>query len=261
MKKVLIIESSPRKGFTRAAAEKLADKLGGSAQIETIHVYEEEIAMCGGCCACLIAGSLKCPHHGDSAKKILDKMMAADGVIYLIPNYALQVPAGLKNLLDRLAFVFHRPRLFGKKTMVIVVEGVYGSRGIIKYVNEAMTFWGMETVKGTALTGGVYPGRDPDRKTAETNDRKLEDAAQRFLKALNSERPQIPSIMQVFLFRAQRTGIRESAGALPADKAYFSEKGWFESPYYYPVRIGLAGRAAGSLADMLIGRQSRNGKS
>ena len=227
------------------------------AEVELVHLYEEEIGMCKGCCACLIAGSAGCPSHEDAAGRILNKMLEADGVIYVTPNYALQIPAGLKNLLDRLSFVFHRPRLFGKRSMTIVVEGVYGGRSILKYMDQVMEFWGMKAVKGTSVTGGVYPGCETDLRTSEKNNKKIDQAIQRFLNDLHGEKLPDPSLMRVVMFRAARASMRSSPDALPADKAYFEEKGWFDSPYYYEARLNPIQLAAGAIVDGLIGRKSQ----
>ncbi|MCK7489884.1 MAG: hypothetical protein MZU79_06380 [Anaerotruncus sp.] len=40
--------------------------------------------------------------------------MASDGVVFASPNLSFQVSGMMKVFLDRLGFVFHRPRFFGK---------------------------------------------------------------------------------------------------------------------------------------------------
>jgi len=40
------------------------------------------------------------------------------------------------------------------------------------------------------------------------------------------------------------------------DYAYYSDKGWFESDYYYPARLGALKKVAGSLFDSLAGNMA-----
>jgi hypothetical protein len=39
---------------------------------------------------------------------------------------------------------------------------------------------------------------------------------------------------------------------------YYSDKGWFESDYYYPTRLGALKKAAGNLIDSLARGMVRN---
>ena len=45
------------------------------------------------------------------------------------------------------------------------------------------------------------------------------------------------------------------------DYRYFKDKGWFESDYFYPTRLGVLKKAAGSLFDLIQARMTRNRKS
>jgi hypothetical protein len=42
------------------------------------------------------------------------------------------------------------------------------------------------------------------------------------------------------------------------DFTYYREKGWFESDYFYPVRLGLFKNAAGRLFDSVSSRRAKN---
>jgi multimeric flavodoxin WrbA len=48
----------------------------------------------------------------DDRDVMIEKMTASDGVVFATPNYSFQVSALMKIFLDRLGFVFHRPRFF-----------------------------------------------------------------------------------------------------------------------------------------------------
>ena len=53
---------------------------------------------------------------------LIEKMMASDGIVFASPNYSFHVSATMKMFLDRLGFVFHRPRFFGKTFTSIIAQ-------------------------------------------------------------------------------------------------------------------------------------------
>lgn len=252
MKQVLIIEASPRKGFSELVVREVASKLEKEVNVETVALRDVNILPCKGCCVCLSRGSNYCPQKDDDTKLILSKMENADGVIVITPNHSLQVTTILKNLFDRLAFVFHRPRLFGKTILPIVVQGVYGGGKIARYINEVFDFWGMKKVEGIVISGGVYVNKEQPEEVIRKNKQALEKGVDRFLKKLYDQRPKKPSFFQMMIFRATRSSMKYFDEALEPDKKYYENKGWITSDYYYPVRIGVLKRLVGNLIDFMI---------
>jgi len=252
MKKILILDASLRPGWTKKAALELQDiflKKGHEVKILTLR--EKKLEMCSGCGSCFAYGSLKCPKK-DDVQNILEEFKNCDGIICAVPNYALQVPALLKNLLDRLAFVFHRPRLFGKTFMPVVVQGIYGGRKILEYLNETFGFWGTKTVKGISVTGGLFVNKNANESAAEKEKKLLQKAAIKFEKELISGKPVKPSFLQVLIFRATRTSMRYHPEILERDKEYYEKNGWFESLYYCEAKINILKRFIGFLVDVMI---------
>lgn len=254
VKKILLIEASPRKGFSTQVSKQIENTLSGNAEVQVIRVRELEILPCKGCALCLSRGSAHCPHDSDDVRKVLAAMEHAEGVILVTPNYSLQVPGNLKILFDRLAFVFHRPRLFGKTFMPVVVQGVYGGRKIARYLNEVFSFWGMQTINGLVIAGGVFTEKAQSAEWEKENQAKLEKELQKILNKLEGNPFPSPGLLKLLLFRITRTSLRYSGEALEADRGYFEKKGWFQMPYYYPVRLNPFYRLAGSAADSLIKR-------
>ncbi|MCX7749910.1 MAG: flavodoxin family protein [Clostridia bacterium] len=244
--KILIISGSPRKGETHKAAQFVDEKLKkiGGFEVDWLILKDLNIKPCIGCFACLNKGENKCPMK-DDRDIIVDKMKQADGLIIAVPNYSLQVPALTKNLLDRLAYIFHRPSMQGKIFMGLVTQGVYGGGNILKYLNEAMRFWGFSISKGVSVT--VVPGfRLPQvQKKIEAA---LEKAAGRFAKALKEKKVTVPSLKEVAIFRLARTGMK-NMDKTSVDRQYYESKGWFTSKYYYDVRLGPFKSLVGWLMD------------
>ena len=262
MEKILIIDAGLKPGWTKKTADDVMEKLtaSGVCVCERINLRDEQISPCKGCAVCLERGETSCRYFDDSANKILNQMMWADGIVTVTPNYSLQVPAILKNFYDRLAFVFHRPRLFGRLSLAIVVQGVYGGKKIVKYIDELMSFWGCSQVKGAVINGGLYPSSKLSEKTLIRNDLAMTKAIGRMTKAVQKHKTKQPTFFRLAIFRMTRSSMRYSPEALVADKAYFSDMGWFESQYYTKVKLDPIRIIFGSLVDRMI-RHSTDSKS
>lgn len=249
MEKILIIEASPRKGFSSNVAEEISAQLGQRCAHEVVTLRDLDIRPCTGCTACFFAGSAKCPQKRDDVARVLEKMEAADGVIYVIPNYALNVPGLLKNFFDRLAYVFHRPRLFNQVCLPIVVQGIYGGKRITEYVNEVMEFWGMRTVRGVVVTGGIYPNRERAAQARKKESQAIGESLDRLFREMRRTRAKSPSVFRLVLFRVARNSMKYGREVLEPDKAYYVRKGWLDSAYYYDVRLNPFKRAIGTISD------------
>jgi len=59
-------------------------------------------------------------------------------------------------------------------------------------------------------------------------------------------------------FRYARTSMGLLLNDRNRDYRYYKDKGWFESDYFYPVRLGALKKAAGSLFDSIV--RSTTGK-
>lgn len=256
MKKILIIDAGLKSGWTKKTADAVTDKLtaSGSFECERINLRDEQVSPCKGCALCLERGEAACRSFEDSADKILSKMLWADGIVTVTPNYSLQVPAILKNVYDRLAYVFHRPRLFGKYSLGIVVQGVYGGKKIVKYIDELMSFWGCSTIKGAVISGGLYPNSSLSETAVKRNEAAIVDATDRLIKAVQQNKIKQPSFFRLALFRMTRSSMQSSPEALAADKEYFLNNGWFESRYFTDVRLDPIRLLFGNLIDRMIRR-------
>jgi hypothetical protein len=187
-------------------------------------------------------------------------MEQSDGVIFVTPNYSLSVPGILKDLFDRLAFVFHRPRLFGRVCMPVIIQGVYGGNKVGKYISDAMGFWGLNPVNGIVIAGGITPDQDATSSAIEKNRQNLAKAVERFTRALENTQPVQPTIFRLMIFRATRSGMKYFPEALAPDREYYEQKGWLQSDYYYDVKINPFKKVLGSLVDTMMRRMAAKEK-
>lgn len=254
MKRILIIEAGLRPGWTKKTADTVTELLlkSGEFEIDRVTLREGQINPCKGCALCLERGEETCRFRDDEAQAILDNMLQADGIVTVTPNYSLQVPALLKILYERLAYVFHRPRLFGKVSLAIVVQGVYGGKKIVKYIDDLMSFWGCSTVKGAVVSGALYPNSKLAESILKKNSAAVSKALDGFREAVVHYRERKPTFFRLAIFRMTRSSMKHSEEATAADKKYYSDMGWLESGYYTSVKIGTVKRIFGALVDKMI---------
>ena len=190
-------------------------------------------------------------------------MMQADGIVLATPNYAFNVTNILKNFFDRTAFIFHRPRFFHKVFTGIVTQGIYGGENILKYLKSIGSFLGGITVPGINLTlqsGAAYDLNIPWNEKEKANvDKAVKKLAKKFVKALQGNRSPEPKWFNFFVFRSVRTLSKYAEGD-DKDSIYWKEKGWLESAYYYPVKLGIARNLAGKLLDSFNKRMALKNK-
>lgn len=144
--KVLVLNGSPKKNnsntlkLTSAFLEGLAS--AGQTESEIINVADCNVKNCLGCFSCWNKTPGKCVIRDDMSD-ILDKIIAADVVIWSFPLYFFGMPSKIKAVMDRQLPMFlpfmegdtesggHRSRydLSGKRQVVISTCGFYKAEG------------------------------------------------------------------------------------------------------------------------------------
>lgn len=100
-KKVLIISSSLRAGSNSEILARECEKGAKAAghEVEFISLKDKEIKFCIGCLACQRTGS--CVLR-DDVPEIMEKVKAAEVIVFATPIYYYEMSGQLKTLLDRL---------------------------------------------------------------------------------------------------------------------------------------------------------------
>jgi multimeric flavodoxin WrbA len=252
MKKVLaLVGSSHKGGATSTAARRFLDDLAsfGDVQSEIVVLSDYKIGLCRGCKVCFLRGEEHCPLKDDRDVLIV-KINASDAVVFASPNYSFQVSAAMKLFLDRLGFLFHRPRFHGKTSTSIVVFGIFGAHQISKYLSFVASRLGFNVVKGSCLRT-LEPMTEKARGKME---RTLAKQSRRFHDRLLRPALEAPSILALAAFRMSRTKINLMLGEGNRDFEYFRDQGWFKSDFYYPTHLGPFKKAVGAITDWLGAR-------
>ena len=248
MKKVTAFIGSNRKGSTYTAVRQFEQKIRSHADIdfEIVFLQDYQMEYCRGCKLCFDRGEDRCPVRGDR-DQLIAKIDESDGIIFAAPNYAFQVPAVMKNALDHLAFIFHRPRFFGKTYTTIVTQGFFGGRPIARYLADMGQNLGFTPVGGCILPTAPEPLSGAILKR---NERGIDRAAARFLRMLKRPHAPVPSLFRLMIFRISRNRLQHMGPAY-FDYLYYQEQGWFASDYYYETALGPFKKLAGRLFDLL----------
>ncbi len=100
--KILILNGSPREqGNTSYALSKVAEGLSANTghEVEIINVTKLKVGGCTACEACKVNGG-NCVMKDDS-RSVIDKVYAADAVIFGSPVYYFGISSQLKAVLDK----------------------------------------------------------------------------------------------------------------------------------------------------------------
>jgi multimeric flavodoxin WrbA len=233
--KILAIMGSPRKGESYKATKLLEERMKTLGEIEFEYLFLRDLKLgnCIGCQLCCDKGEEKCPLKDDRDIAV-EKMMNADGIIMVSPVYSQHVTALMKNFIDHLSFMWHRPRLIGKKVMALSTGG-----GMFKetlgYLETNANFWGCHFVHKL----GIPHLESLKPKFREKIMSDLDTAASVFYNAVKEDRKPVPSLGALFRFNMWKSNAIACKEVLPRDYPYWLEKGWIDKEYFYDTKIGL----------------------
>jgi multimeric flavodoxin WrbA len=249
--KVTAFVGSARKKHTYNVSEKFLQKLKslGDIEYEIVQLSDYDLKTCKGCMLCLNKGEELCPMK-DDRDKLIEKMNNSDGIIFSSPNYSFNVSGLMKIFLDRLGFIFHRPRFFGKAWTSIVVQGFYRGNKIVDYFNFIGKGLGFNVVNGSCLNS-LEPMTEKDRKKT---DRIIDKQSKKFYSTLIKREYPIPSFFKLMMFRMARTSVKLLLDESWRDYTYYKNNGWFGSNYYYPAQLNPIKKLAGNFFDFMFAR-------
>jgi len=252
--KVLVIMGSARKANTYRAAERIREILQEEAAVEWEYVMLRDVGLeqCRGCYTCFDRGEEYCPIKDDSAL-LEQKMHDADGVIFATPVYAFQVSGLMKVFIDRHSYIFHRPRFFRQKALLLTSAGAVGSKDVLEYLDTLARIWGFEVVARAGIVSHAKMGPLPAYRVRE-NEEKLQAAAKAFLAALRRGKRAKPGLFDVMAFHIGRAPCDELGERSPADHAYWAGKG---RRYYVDVPVNPVYHALGTVAEWYLRRRVR----
>jgi len=221
--KVLVIISSFRKKNTYNIVKEIerVHQSVSPCEYEYLFLNQVDLKTCTGCHLCLTKGEQYCPFK-DDRDAIITKIESADGVILASPNHTMNVNWLMKNYIDRLSYLMHRPRFFKQRFMLFITSGSYmGTKKALEALSPIVS--GGKIISSLAVM--TSPGMNDSKK--RKTEKKVSAAAHKFAVAMKrkySFRATLPNMLWFSAFKAT-TG--SHADDFPADSSYYEDKQFF----------------------------------
>ena len=254
--KIIVLMGSPRRKDSYNVCRQIEKETqkNNEAEFEYVYLKDYRIEDCKGCCLCFQKGESLCPCK-DDIQLIKEKLINADGIIFASPVYAYQVPAPMKRVIDRLAYLFHRQELIGKPALIVVTTEGSGHRQVSKYLKMTVSGWGcnlVETINIISLMyfenrekGSVWGYReDYHKKSIE----KIQASARKFMETINWKEKSTPTFYDILMFQC----LRSKTLASQADYDFWEKRGWLYMDYFYEAKIGILKRGFGKILRIVI---------
>ncbi len=255
MRILLLLGSHRRDGNTARALGLLAEELGRlgerhgrAVEAETVFLGELDLRPCRGCRACFDRGEEACPLR-DGLLPLYRRLLAADGVVLASPVYVNDVSGTMKTLLDRLAFVCHRPAFARLQLLALATTGGSPTRHTLRTLQGAWLSMGGRVAASLGLAAGALTARG---EIARQHGRQLAGAARRLFGSIAGRSHERPAFVNLMMFRIQQASwSRDDPDRV--DYRYWDGNGWFDPrcsffiPHRAPLLRALAARAVGGL--------------
>jgi multimeric flavodoxin WrbA len=256
--KILLLQSSGRASGNTARAVRAAEEAleaeavaaGIALETEIVDLARCDIRPCKGCRSCFDRGESTCPLQ-DEILSVKEKMKAADGLLLAGPVYVNDVNGILKNWIDRLAHVCHRPEFAGKTAMLLATTGSTSAKHTLRSMQVPLWTWGYRIAAQTWIAAGATM---PAEELKARHGEKIGREARRFFNDIRENRAATPSFLSLLVFRIQQAGWSKAAPGT-IDHAYWMGKGWLDMrrctwflPHHAnPITVAAA-RLVGSVA-------------
>jgi multimeric flavodoxin WrbA len=257
--KILICMGSYRKGgntdrvvgLIKAHLQAEADRHHTVLELETLYLGHLAITPCRGCRACFDRGEDKCPLK-DDLPAVTRKMQQADGILVATPVYVDDVSGIVKNWMDRLAYVCHRPEFAGKCAYLVATVGSSPTGRTLDTLNLAFSTWGFY-IAGRAgfKMGALLPAGEAQSRYAA----QAEKIAREFFQALHQQKSARPSFRALLTFKIQQQFWQKAAHD-QLDYRYWHEQGWLDphQTFYRPHQASALKVALARLTGSVIAR-------
>jgi len=221
--KVLAIISSFRKKNTYNTIKQIekTHKIECKCEYEYLFLKDYNLLPCNGCHLCLTKGEQHCPLK-DDRDTIITKIESVDGVILASPNHTMNVNWLMKNFIDRLSFLMHRPKFFNQRFMVLISSGSYmGVKHAIKALSPIAS--GGKVVSKLSVMNS--PNMNEVKAKKEEN--KITTEAKRFARIMRRNHHFQASFGNMIWFSVFKAMTFKTEKEFPADYSYYSNKRFF----------------------------------
>jgi multimeric flavodoxin WrbA len=217
--KILAICGSPKKGNTYSALNDIKDNFP-DIDFKILMLKDINLKPCVGCYICVKLGEDKCPIK-DDREKIVKEMLKADGVLFASPVYTMQITALMKNFFERVGYIDHRPRFYGKYAMLMAVCAGFGADNANEYMDGMCSIFGFNIASSVELK---VASKSENEKAY--NYKQTMDAFNRFIQTIkeNDGRPPSITMTQLIYYNVFRTLSQLQKDMYKADYNFYKDK-------------------------------------
>ena len=250
--KILAILGSPRKGNTYNITRKIEEQMKQLGDIEFNYLFLKDIDLkqCRGCFICVLKGEEHCPLK-DTRDNILKQMLDSDGVIFASPVYVFSVTALIKNFIERLGYLSHRPCFFDQTAIAVSTSSGGGLKETLKYLESISRSWGFNFIHKLGVVTHPLP---PSPKAKRKIEKEIEDTTRKFYQATKTKRRPSPSLGDLLQFRIMRANAILAEEDFTADIKYFKEKGLMNKDYYIDINVNPLKNIAAQIIERIAVR-------
>jgi len=246
--KIAVLIGSPRKKDSYSICKKIEKEMNGinrDIEFDYIFLKEYDIKDCIGCSVCFKESEKLCPLVEDDLEYVKERLFSADGIIISTPVYGYQVSGQLKRFIDRMCYLFHRQKMVGIPTLIVITTDGGGAKAVFKYLKMVVQGWGMNLAGNLSVTSPMYL---EDSKYFNDKNKEITGISKKLIEEINSLEDKIPTLYDIFLFNCLRSKTYTSK----SDFNYWKEKGWIEKDYFYDVKLNILKKAFGNGMKIII---------
>lgn len=174
MKRVLVLEGSPRHGNTEVVTDMVLQGLDSGMKVTRVRVAAKNIAGCQECLACTQSRRQAGCRQEDDMPEIYDLMVDADLVIFTSPVFCWGITSQLKAAVDRCFALLNGENLLkGSRWALVVTAGgdhYDGADLIVQMFSRLARF------AGAKYLGQYVAAKCPDRAALRRNRRVAAEA-------------------------------------------------------------------------------------
>ncbi len=222
---IVAINGSPHGaiGNTSIMVAMIANALSTEGiRVEEIFLSDRRVEYCLGCGVCI--EKRKCWRQDDHAE-IVDKIMAADGIILASPVYFKHVTAQMKTFIDRSLSLGHRPRTSWKPGLAISVSAGMAETATAHYLGGLLRAYGAYPV-GTLTAIATNPGAFLGKELVEARAR---DLAGDLARAIKEKRRYPATDEDLFFYLFMRELVTREKEFMQGDYRHWQESGLLDS--------------------------------
>ena len=219
--KVVAVNGSPHAGIgnTSIMIQMMKPVLTeGGIDLEQIFLADKRIEYCVGCAVCLEKG--KCWRQDDHAE-IIDKILAADGLILASPVYFKHVTAQMKTFIDRSLGYGHKPRTTWKPGMAISVSAGMAETATADYLAGLLRVYGAFSI-GMLTAIATGPGEFLGMELIEA---RAKDLAFDLARAIKEKRRYPATENDLFFYLFMRDLVEREKDFMRDDYKHWQESG------------------------------------